>query len=351
MQISVLSNEEQPVLPMVSIIVPVYNVEKYIQECIDSILAQTFVNFECILVIDCSPDNCLSICNEYAKRDKRIKVINNESNIGASLSRKAGLDASIGNYILFVDSDDWIELSTIEKMYQKAINENCDIVHSRMIKNIGRKELKDTSVIIYDKNSIYKQLISSGEYSPSLCNKLVKRSIYMKVIFPVYQYNEDRLIILQSIYYAEKIEYIDDFLYHYRMNPDSSCESDKSINKRCIDEYKNFMVLLNFLAEKKLIPFLESEVITRVNKIKLSFIKNKELQYLSNEVFNCLYPESTNNIFSKKNKIRFNNKLLLYFWFKNSPLFNVFVNLYIGCEFLIKKIIKFIVSWLNLRSW
>ena len=110
-----------------SIIVPVYNVEPYLRRCIDSILAQTFTDFELILVDDGSPDNCPAICDEYAEKDPRIVVIHKQ-NGGLSDARNAGLDIARGEYIGFVDSDDYIDAEMYEKMYNAAIMHNSDIV-------------------------------------------------------------------------------------------------------------------------------------------------------------------------------------------------------------------------------
>jgi len=125
--------------PKVSVIVPVYKAEVFFKECIDSILNQTFSDFELILVDDCSPDNCPQMCDDYAKNDTRIKVIHNKPNLGSVKSYKAGLDASIGDYIIFVDSDDWIELDTIERLYKIAETDKCDIVYGDLIRFEGRK--------------------------------------------------------------------------------------------------------------------------------------------------------------------------------------------------------------------
>lgn len=111
----------------VSIIVPVYNVEKYIHKCIDSILAQTYRNLEIILVDDGSPDNCGKICDEYASNDNRIIVIH-QKNGGLSAARNAGLNKSTGNFIVFVDSDDYLEISAIEDCIHYIKTNNYDIL-------------------------------------------------------------------------------------------------------------------------------------------------------------------------------------------------------------------------------
>ena len=100
--------------PLVSVIIPVYNTEKYLLKCVDSVLAQTYTNIEIILVEDGSPDNCPTLCDEYAKKDSRIKVIH-KKNEGSSLARKTGINNANGEYLAFVDSDDWVEENYIKK--------------------------------------------------------------------------------------------------------------------------------------------------------------------------------------------------------------------------------------------
>ena len=114
-------------MPELSIVVPVYKVEKYLPKCIDSILAQTFRDFELILIDDGSPDNCGAICDDYAARDSRIKVIHQE-NAGVSAARNAGLDIATGTYLGFVDSDDWIEPEMYETMIATAKEKQVDVV-------------------------------------------------------------------------------------------------------------------------------------------------------------------------------------------------------------------------------
>ena len=152
----------------ISVIVPVYNTEPYLARCIDSILNQTFTEFECILVNDCSPDNCPAICDEYAKKDKRIKVIHNQQNQGSSLSRQIGLAQATGDYIQFADSDDWIECNMLEEMYGKAIEGNFDIVYCDSIEEdiktlIINRTVSDST----DKVTLIKQLFSL-EIHPNL---------------------------------------------------------------------------------------------------------------------------------------------------------------------------------------
>jgi glycosyltransferase involved in cell wall biosynthesis len=113
---------------IVSIIVPVYNVEKYLSRCLDSIIAQTFTDFECILIDDCSPDNCAAICDEYTEKDKRFKVTHKSQNEGLPKARRTGLDISSGEFVTHVDSDDWLEPLALEKLLNKQRETKADVV-------------------------------------------------------------------------------------------------------------------------------------------------------------------------------------------------------------------------------
>lgn len=104
-------------MPKISVIIPIYNVERYLGRCLDSVCSQTFNDIEIICVNDCSPDNSAQILQEYAERDKRIKIVNREKNGGLSAARNTGFSVAAAEYIYFLDSDDWIELDFLEKMY------------------------------------------------------------------------------------------------------------------------------------------------------------------------------------------------------------------------------------------
>lgn len=113
-------------MPKVSVIIPVYNTEKYLRKCLDSVCNQTLSDIEIICVNDCSPDNSLEILNEYAQKDNRIKVINFEENKGVSIARNTGIDSATGEFIGFVDADDFVDLDFYEKLYNKATETGAD---------------------------------------------------------------------------------------------------------------------------------------------------------------------------------------------------------------------------------
>ena len=328
----------------VSVIITIYKVEKFLNKCIESILSQTFVNFECILVNDCSPDKSLMICEQFKNKDNRIKVIQNVINMGLPQSRKNALSIASGNYVMFIDGDDWIEPDTIEKMYNLAIKENYDIIDCGIYRNTINEQTLCDLPIIYDKLSIIKQILVYGPYATSVCNKLVKKEIYDKVKFPEKNYIEDRVITIQTIYYSNKIEYMKEGLYHYRKNPESLCEKS-SQNTKYIDEYQNLLVIENFIKEVGIIEKVRSEISYRANSLKLSFIKNKELRNNSVEVFNSLYPESMKNILITKSKMLFINRFILFLALKNKKVLYIFIDFILLIELSLRKIYKLIIPF------
>lgn len=144
--------------PMVSVIVPIYNVEKYLKRCIDSILNQTYKNLEIILVDDGSPDNCPEICDEYAKSDKRIKVIHKQ-NAGVSAARNDGIAFANGDLIGFVDPDDYINSSMYEEMVNYLVSENCDLVSCSFTKFSTEDEINNN----LDMNLFPKEILTRNE--------------------------------------------------------------------------------------------------------------------------------------------------------------------------------------------
>ena len=195
---------------LISIIVPVYNVEKYIKKCIDSIINQTYKNLEIILVDDGSPDNCGKICDEYAEKDKRIKVIHKE-NGGLSDARNAGIKIARGCYIGFVDSDDWIDKNMYEKLYKTLKEKDADIACCKLIryKNTIEKISKkfDGRIVEYDQRQYIKKFfkIDSQECVYYAWNKLYKRQVIDKEQYPIGLTSEDVVGTYKALLKCKKI--------------------------------------------------------------------------------------------------------------------------------------------------
>jgi glycosyltransferase involved in cell wall biosynthesis len=207
----------------VSIIVPIYNVEKYLCKCLDSILNQTYKKLEIILVDDGSPDNCGKICDEYAKKDSRIKVVHKE-NGGLSSARNAGLEIATGDIIAFIDSDDWVYNKMIEKTVNVMLEENADIVCFEFT-----SQIEDTNINNYECNNISKilnseeaiRLLLEGEIKDYVWNKIFKKEVFENLLFPIGRNYEDMATTYLTFLKASKIVLIQDKLYFYYIRANS----------------------------------------------------------------------------------------------------------------------------------
>ncbi|MDU6472960.1 glycosyltransferase family 2 protein [Intestinibacter bartlettii] len=228
-------------MPKVSIVVPIYNVEKYLEQCLDSIINQTLKDIEIILVDDGSPDNCPQMCDDYAKKDSRIKVVH-KKNGGLSSARNAGIEVAIGDYIGFIDSDDYIELDMYEKMYNIARESNVDFVMSDYYRVSDEGKIKatlDMNEGIYDKKKIKKDIfptlimgddINYGRLL-SVWNCLYKRELLYQnnlMFDEEVKYSEDNLFSSIIGYKANSFYYMKgSYLYNYRYNPNSISKTYK----------------------------------------------------------------------------------------------------------------------------
>jgi glycosyltransferase involved in cell wall biosynthesis len=207
--------------PQVSIIVPVYNVSKFIERCARSLFEQTFDNIEFVYVNDCSPDNSIEILrtvlSDYPQRLPQVKFIEHERNKGLASTRNTGMKASNGEYILHVDSDDYIELDTVELLYQKAIADKADIVACDFYLDWGKAK-KIWEQPFQNSSKEYTKKILSAELIPSLWAKLIRRELYFDNNiwgFEGIDMGEDYVLTTRLCYFAKKISKVEKPLYHY----------------------------------------------------------------------------------------------------------------------------------------
>ena len=206
-------------IPEISIIVPVYKVEKYLNVCIDSILAQTFADFEVILVDDGSPDNCPALCDAAAEKDSRIRVIH-KPNGGVSTARNAGLDAVCGRWIAFVDPDDHIAPQFLEKLHTAAVAANAEIAicSSLCIDEAGNTlpgaEHRIADEVLPRAEVLRRLVVSDFQVS---WNKLYRREIFETLRFPTGKQNEDTFLLPQVYQSITACAGVYDCLYHYRI--------------------------------------------------------------------------------------------------------------------------------------
>lgn len=201
---------------LVSIIVPVYNVDQWLPRCVDSLIAQTYKNLEIILVDDGATDNSGKICDEYSEKDDRIVVIHKE-NGGLSSARNAGVKVAKGNYISFVDSDDWVLPEFIEKLYSAIIENDCDMAEcgfAALSSEVIPETNCNDSFSVVDDIQAMKTHLEDGHFRQVVWNKLYKREI-ITVEFAEGKYHEDVFWTYQIIANCKKLVHITDVLYCY----------------------------------------------------------------------------------------------------------------------------------------
>lgn len=263
----------------ISIIVPIYNVEKCLRRCIDSILNQTFKDFELILVNDGSTDKCEEICDEYAKKDNRIIVIHKE-NGGLSSARNAGLDIAKGKYIGFVDSDDYIHSEMYSTLKYELEKNDSDIVIC------GYKDIFDLEANFYEVLNLNYRVENynsfeciKGIYHNNKVNfivawnKLYKRELFNKIRYPINRIYEDAFIAPELIYKSKKISFIDNKYYYYYIREDSITRSKFSMKN--IDEIYLRVERIKFLKRIREKELLDYEVNFFINSFFYIYYKAK----------------------------------------------------------------------------
>ncbi len=252
----------------VSVIVPVYNAEKYIEQCLESICNQTLREIEILLVDDSSTDSSLSILQEYAKNDSRIVVIENiHTGEGAASARNAGLKKATGNYLSIVDADDFFELDMLEKAYEKATATDADVVlYDGKFYDENTKQIVDTTMIL-DRSKLPEQAVFSYKEIPDsifLCgapaawSKLFKRQLIAQEQLqfqPIY-YTDDVLFVLSALATAKKITVLKENLIYYRTNQTEAQAANKAKSPLSIAEA--CLALKQFLKEKGLFHELQN---------------------------------------------------------------------------------------------
>ncbi len=306
---------------MISIIVPVYNGEKYLDCCIQSIVSQTYMDLDIILIDDCSDDNSLEICKKFAKQDNRIKVLSTEVNSGAAKARNIGLNAAQGEFIAFVDHDDFIDINFIKILFEKQQYYNADIVQCRFakFKNFDNQEYVFSNVqdVIYDNNKVLKTLLGrEGVQSCVLFNKIYRKDLFDTISFDDGKYHEDVFIIHKILHKAKKIVFIDNALYHYRRSPDSF--TLKPFSQARLDLLEAFEARIYYFKKINLelyvlsIAQLADTLINFYYNMKKCNYKNKDDIYLIRSTFKIYYKIIRK--YSKMIKEPDNNyQLFLYF--------------------------------------
>ena len=336
----------------ISIIIPVYNTEKYLKKCLDSIINQTLKSLEIICIDDCSTDNSLHILKEYQLKDNRIKIIEQKENKGQGVARNLGLNIAEGEYIMFLDPDDWLELNALEILYKKSKETNADIIHFNYIEEnekLKSSNYKNAAKIIKKRFGIkakndgfYSLKNSDGsflyKFEMQVWDKIYKKDFILKnnINFAPNKHGEDHLFTIGCLISADKIYYVDEYFYHYTKRNNS--ERDKITDENfCV--FENIKLIEKLLCEKKLSDKYSKHII-KCNICYLGWTlrkipENSKQEYLdkckmflSEKDYASMLKVAKNknsileNIFSIKNDTELKRKIITLFGIK----FTLFVN-------------------------
>ena len=251
---------------MVSVIIPVYNVEKYLPRCIDSILAQTYQNLEIILVDDGSPDGCGKICDEYAEKDNRVVVIHKE-NGGVSSARNVGIKKATGECIAFIDSDDWVHREYIACLVE-GINEGADLAICSMLEvvenTIDDFFLQEKQYVSLSQDECLQRMLYVEKISGFLWNKLFKKELITQMLDENIHYSEDFVFCAQYVTNIQQAVFLDAPLYYYWKNPNGET------NKRSVYNDKIFSLLEAEKILQKIYKFIFQQFIVNLNEVNVN---------------------------------------------------------------------------------
>lgn len=307
----------------ISVIVPIYNTEKYLNRCVDSILNQTFSDFELILVDDGSPDNCGKICDDYVKRDNRVNVIHKQ-NGGLSEARNYGIEWALKNsdseWITFIDSDDWVHPLFLELLLDAVVKNNVDLgICDYLSTKADELEVNEINnrVELFSTEDFW---ILYNEKSIVACMKIYKKLDFLYIRYPVGKLHEDAFTTHKIFFKHKRIAYVNEKIYYYYFNPNSITRSTWTPKR--IDELDGRIAIINFFDDinkdnlkkyeiKKLVNVACSQIISIKNSPHITSkhkylctLRKKVLKYFRKFgrevgfslkkdawIYECLYPK------------------------------------------------------------
>lgn len=288
-------------VPKVSVIILVYNVEKYIERCVRSLFNQTLSEIEYIFVNDCTKDRSIDILHsillEFPQRKSQVKIINLPKNVGQASARKIGIKAASGEYVIHCDSDDWVSCEAYQILYERAALENSDMIfHDYYVSDGINHSGIHTKIKHLNRYQLLESIIS-GSVKGSLWLVMIRRELYNNpnFIFPTANMTEDSTMIVQLLFFANNISYIPQKLYYYYINP-SSISRTLSIIKceqRFNDCITNTKLLEEFFALLNVKDFEDYFVIKKIDSIShlLPCIYNRYYYKLWRSAYPTLYAD------------------------------------------------------------
>lgn len=301
--------------PKVSVIIPCYNVEKYIERCLDSVCAQTLKDIEIICVDDCSTDDTLSVIKEYAKRDNRINIIKHKNNKGVSAARNAGLKKAIGEYIAFVDPDDYIDDNFLTRLYNTAIVKRVSIVKGGVIITDCNTNIDCVGVannrVVSNNNEVVSENIMNWTHQFWSAIYETKFLTEHNIKFPEHLRNGEDAVFLSLVVLAKpKIATVDDTYYHYQYQREGSLDAEKLTHQNAQARVNMIRELLRLeqvakISEETEKIYFERHILNRIhsNLCKYTFEYDKDrkelFQILVELQKNTKYPHCLYNYFTK----------------------------------------------------
>lgn len=295
---------------LISVILPIYKVEKYIKKCIESVINQTYTKLEIILVDDGSPDKCGDICNEYSKKDTRIKVIHKE-NGGLSDARNAGIKEATGKYIAFIDPDDYVDSNYIKILYENIINTDSDISicffkEVSEDNNILNKETITNNVTSFNRRETFNNLYIDKYALNTVVawNKLYKIELWKDIVYPKDKIHEDEFVIHKLIQKCNKVVYTDAVLYYYVQHNNSITSS--GYNEKTFDKFEAFEQRAEFFLKNGYRDLYEKCLYSLCLSNRMVYIStnNKNLKGKLNKQFKNISRIYINGNFNYKRKIK-----------------------------------------------
>ena len=242
-------------MDLVSIIIPVYNVENYIDECIQSVIAQSYKEVEIWLIDDGSTDTSGKKCDLWKEKDSRIHVIH-QANQGLSGARNTGLDSCTGDWISFIDSDDFVATDYVKKMVDIAHNCGVDLVQCRETVELHRIKKESNEDIVNHWKGTPKEFLLSNEYRTMAWAKLYRKHLFNTLRFPVGKLHEDNAIVYKLVYNSDKVAYTEEMLYGYRLRDQSITVYD-GYNLKQLDKQEFLEEQISFFQEHDEVELLQ----------------------------------------------------------------------------------------------
>lgn len=270
---------------LVSIIVPCYNADIYIKKCLESILQQTYIKLEIIIINDGSTDNSLNICQQLQLQDKRIKIINQE-NKGASIARLEGIKQAKGEYLSFVDSDDTIEPDYIEQLINAVEKHQTLIATCNMIKHLESESptiIKNNHSQILDEEELHKRFFNYEFWG--FWGKIYKKNVFKDIYFPKATINEDYVVMAQLFNKYKQIAYINIPLYHYLIHHNESL-SNTRLSLKMMDEWINKLWCYHYYKKRnsKWTSYAEAQAVESCCKLINAIGNNNEYHAFKREM-------------------------------------------------------------------